>query len=374
MKVQRYSELDWLRVILILAVFLHHVFMPFNGDKWHVMNTQSSKLLDDIMVYFEQLRLPTLFFIAGAGSLLLLKKTKTRTFIISKFHRLFIPLIVGMMLIVPPQNYYENVNEYTGIIDAYKHLFFSFDANHLWFIEFLIVFMLLAIPAKSALNSQAGCIVINKLEQLVVSSKHGLFSLVLIISLFRCSLKLLMPSEDNGVDNLSVSIFFLLFFMAGMSFMSKPKIWEQLSINRSVNLKWFIFSSIVFYSYYFMPDMSDYVPLVIRWQLWWLVCTLVSWSGLLAMIGYASALCTKTPTWLHTANELIYPFYILHQTIIVALAFYIVQWDKGIAIKSITLLLSTFLVCSFLCYFFVKPVSFFRYLFGLKPQNASIKN
>jgi len=121
MKVQRYSELDWLRVILILAVFLHHVFMPFNGDKWHVMNTQSSKLLDDIMVYFEQLRLPTLFFIAGAGSLLLLKKTKARTFIISKFHRLFIPLIVGMMLIVPPQNYYENVNEYTGIIDAYKH-------------------------------------------------------------------------------------------------------------------------------------------------------------------------------------------------------------------------------------------------------------
>ncbi|MBB1383734.1 acyltransferase, partial [Shewanella sp. SR41-2] len=69
---RRYSELDWLRVILIFAVFLHHVFMPFNGDGWHVMNNESSKVLDDIMVYFEQLRLQTLFFIAGAASFLLL--------------------------------------------------------------------------------------------------------------------------------------------------------------------------------------------------------------------------------------------------------------------------------------------------------------
>ena len=57
---RRYSELDWLRVLLIFAVFLHHVFMPFNGDGWHVMNNESSKVLDDIMVYFEQLRLQTL--------------------------------------------------------------------------------------------------------------------------------------------------------------------------------------------------------------------------------------------------------------------------------------------------------------------------
>jgi len=64
LKNKRYHELDWLRVMLIFAVFLHHVLMPFNGDHWHVMNKQSSKVLDDIMVYFEQFRLPVLFFIS----------------------------------------------------------------------------------------------------------------------------------------------------------------------------------------------------------------------------------------------------------------------------------------------------------------------
>ena len=130
-------------VLLILAVFLHHVFMPFNGDGWHVMNQESSKLLDDIMVYFEQLRLQTLFFVAGAGSFLLLQKVSIKSFLLSKFHRLFVPLIIAMMFIVPPQNYYENIGDYQGLMDAYKQLVLSFDANHLWFIEFLIIFMVL---------------------------------------------------------------------------------------------------------------------------------------------------------------------------------------------------------------------------------------
>ncbi|WP_444931341.1 acyltransferase family protein [Microbulbifer sp. SSSA002] len=364
---QRYSELDWLRVFLILAVFLHHVFMPFNGDGWHVMNGESSKLLDDVMVYFEQLRLQTLFFIAGAGSLLLLRKVNAREFLVGKFHRLFVPLVFATMLIVPPQNYFEEINSYTSIFDAYQHLFLSFETNHLWFIEFLLVFMLLAIPVRLGFDSRLGAILIHKMERLV-SFKHGLFSIVIIFLLLRCGLKLLMPSQDKGIDNLSVSLFFFLFFFVGMCFIRSPKIWRSVTSNRLVNLKWFIFSSILFYAYYFKPDISEYVALEVRWQLWWLVCTLVSWSGLLALVGYASAFCKQTPRWLHTANELIYPFYIVHQTVIVALAFYIVQWNAGIAIKSISLLLCSFIVCSLLCFWVVRPIGIFRYLFGLKSK------
>ena len=85
----RLSELDWLRVILILAVFIHHVLMPFNGDDWHIMNNESSKLLDDIMVYFEQFRLPMLFFISGGGAVILLSKVTVLKFTKDKVLRLF---------------------------------------------------------------------------------------------------------------------------------------------------------------------------------------------------------------------------------------------------------------------------------------------
>ncbi len=361
----RYSELDWLRVILILAVFLHHVFMPFNGDGWHVMNAESSKLLDDIMVYFEQVRLQTLFFIAGAGSLILLKKVNNRAFVASKFHRLFIPLVFAMIFVVPPQNYYENINDYSSLADAYQKLVFSFEANHLWFVEFLFVFMLLAVPISYLLDQRVGTKVITRLESLV-TAKHGLFSLVLVIICIRLVFKSLMPSQSHHIANLSVLLFFLLFFIAGMCFIKSPKIWQSLADNRKTNLTWLILSTILFYGYYFKPDISEYVSLETRWQLWWLVCTLVSWSALLAFMGYAIALCKTTPKWLAAANEMIYPFYILHQTVIVGLAFYIVQWEASIAIKSLSLLFGALVICVLVCYLAIKPFSIPRYLFGLK--------
>lgn len=361
----RYSELDYLRVFLILAVFLHHVLMPFNGDDWHVMNQESSQLLDDIMVYFEQLRLPTLFFVAGAGSILLLQKVTIKAFIMSKFHRLFVPFIVGMLIVVPPQNYFENIHKFTSLIDGYQHLMLSFDANHLWFIEFLIVFMSFAIPVYWGLNSYLGTRLLDCFERLI-TWRHGLFVLVILLSLVRNVSKWAAPSQDHSIENISVSFFLWMLFLLGMCCMSRPSIWRKLAEHRQTNLFWFALSTVFFYGYYFGPDIKEHVSLEIRWQIWWLVCTWLTWSGLLVLVGYASACSNHTPKWLQKANELIFPFYILHQTVIVVLAFYIVQWPASIALKSLSLLFVGFLLCSVLCYF-VDRVAVLRYCFGLKP-------
>ncbi|MCL1104354.1 acyltransferase family protein [Shewanella algicola] len=367
-QIRRYSELDWLRVILIFAVFLHHVFMPFNGDGWHVMNNESSTVLDDIMVYFEQLRLQALFFIAGAGSLLLLQKMSAKSFMISKFHRLFIPLLVGMILIVPPQNYFENIADYESLLSAYSQLMWSFDNNHLWFIEFLLIFMLLAIPFKCFLDGATGTVWLKWLERLS-QSPYGLLSLGLVLVIVRGLAKYLMPDDSHHIENLSLSLFYLFFFLAGMSFIYSGQVWQTLALHRRTYLISLLISTLLFYAYYYSPDLSPYLSLTARWQIWWWVCTMVSWSGLLTMVGFASAYINRTPTWLQQTNELIYPFYILHQTVIVMLAFYIVQWQAGIMIKSLSLLVSAFIICVALCYWVIKPFNLMRYLFGLKKLN-----
>ena len=368
MNTPRYFELDWLRVMLIFAVFLHHVFMPFNGDGWHIMNNDSSKLLDDIMVYFEQLRLPTLFFIAGAGSFLLLSKVDSTSFISSKVKRLLLPLMIGMMFVVPPQNYFENIGQYSSFTEAYRQLMFSFDANHLWFIEFLIVFMLLAIPIAYFIRSVPGTRLTLSLAQLV-QHKHGFFVIGLLLVAIRAVLKLYYPSQDGKIENISVSLFYLFFFAMGMIFISQKDAWAALAKHRRTHLAWFVFSSLLFYAYYFKPDVSLYLSLETRWQLWWLVCSLVSWSGLLTLMGYASAKCSSTPNWLKQANELIYPFYILHQTVIVWFAFYIVSWQASIAVKSSVLLITSLMFCTLFCYFVIRPIAPLRLLFGLKPSH-----
>ena len=364
----RLSELDWLRVILIFAVFLHHVCMPFNGDNWHIMNNDSSKVLDDIMVYFEQFRLPVLFFISGVGSVILLSKVTVVKFIKDKFLRLFIPLLIGSLLVIPPQIYIENIVEMQSYWQEYPALALKFETNHLWFIEYLFVFFLLAIPLNKLFSSSLGTSIINFLQKL---SKHkiGLYLLVILLIIIKVYFSLTFPSEDKKIENLSSSAFYFFFFIAGMLFVRSKVIWQAIYDQRFYNLMLLVLSSVLFYSYYYSPDLSEYMSLDMRWSIWWLVCCLVAWSAFLTILGYAQLYFTKTPKWLSLSNELIYPFYIFHQTVIVVIGFYVITWQAPISLKVISLFALSFLVTSVICWFIIKPSNFLRFLFGLKPKN-----
>jgi glucans biosynthesis protein C len=126
---KRRPELDWLRVILVLMVFLHHVAMPFNGDKWHIMNADKSKLLDDVMVYFEQWRLPLLLLVSGAGTVLAFSKRSAWQFVKEQSRRLLIPLIFGAMVIIPPQTYFQLIDQYSSYFDLYSDAILKSKSN-----------------------------------------------------------------------------------------------------------------------------------------------------------------------------------------------------------------------------------------------------
>ena len=362
---QRLPELDWLRVILIFAVFIHHVCMPFNGDNWHIMNTESSKLLDDVMVYFEQFRLPTLFFISGIGAVILLSKISVKKFASDKLLRLLIPLIVGVLFVVPPQSYIENISQYESFWQAYPSLVLNLSTNHLWFIEYLIVFSLLAIPLNTFLNTKASTKVFRYIIKLT-KFKGGLFLFVSLLIVIKISFSLFFPSDDNKIENLSSSSYYLFFFITGMIFVANKELWQRVCEHRLYHLIILLISTVIFYGYYYSPDLSDYLSLNVRWSIWWFVCCLVSWSALLTILGYAQFYLKKTPQWLRLSNELIYPFYIFHQTVIVVIGFYVINWQTSILIKIISLLFLSLITTCGICLFIIKPFNLFRFLFGLK--------
>jgi len=364
---KRLSELDWLRVFLILGVFLHHSLMPFNGDDWHIMNNQSSKLLDDIMVYFEQFRLPILFFIAGVGSVILLQQVTNSQFLKDKVKRLFIPLMVGIFFIVPPQGYIENIEAFSSYWEAYPTLLAKFESNHLWFIEYLVVFSVLAIPMNVFLTSELGIRLVNMITRL---SKFptGLFSLAMILIVMRVFLKFYFPSDGHGIENLSSSLYYLYFFLVGMVFVQREQVWRALASNRRCSLAWLIGSTLLFYSYYFAPDLSQVLSISIRRSIWFALGGFLAWSALLTLIGYAKQYLIDTPDWLKKCNELIYPFYILHQTVIIIVGYYLIALDISLTAKAIFLMSIAFFTTSGLCLVLIYPFDFMRGLFGLKKR------
>jgi len=104
------------------------------------------------------------------------------------------------------------------------------------------------------------------------------------------------------------------------------------------------------------------------WSIWWAVCSLLAWSGSLCFLGLGQTFLKQTPKWLVKANTLIYPFYILHQTIIVICASYIVQWTTGIGLKLTALFMTSFVITSLICVLLIYPFNVMRSLFGLKTR------
>lgn len=370
---KRRYDLDWLRVIAILAVYLHHIAMPFNGDGFHIINKESSKLLDDIMVYFEQFRLPLLFLISGTGTVLAFSKRSWKQFIKERTGRLLLPLFFGVIFIVPPQTYYQYITEYSNYWQLYTDG--RFEVNHLWFIENLYVISILVIPLIIFLKSKKSNRFINWFQKISIH-KIGFLLGGLPLIIGTVILKRYFPTGSSDLNNLSQTFYYFFFFSAGILFASSEIFWINLKIFRRFHFNILIISSLIFYSYYFAPSavLSPYLSLSIRWDIWYALCCLLGWSFVLTLLGYGQIYFNKPSSYLKRMNEAIYPFYILHQTVIVVLAYHIVQLQFNIPVKIIILVVSSFLTIVCIYRFFIYPFKVARILFGMKyNKNRNIK-
>jgi hypothetical protein len=88
-------------------------------------------------------------------------------------------------------------------------------------------------------------------------------------------------------------------------------------------------------------------------------------TWIFALVGYARAKLHRDSRSLRYATEAVYPFYIVHQTITVAAAYYVVQWPIGPLAKLATVIAATF-IGSAAAVEAIRRLTPLRPLFGLK--------
>lgn len=364
----RRAELDWLRAGLVFLVFLHHIAMAFNGSEWHIVNKDSSKMLDDLMVYFEQWRLPLLLLVSGAGTVMAFSKRTTWQFIKERSRRLLIPLLFGAFVIIPPQTYFQFIDRYDSYLAVYPEAITHAETNHLWFIEYLFTFSILAVPLILFLRSESSQRVKQSIEKLFTNPWRLLLWVLPLIAL-RLLTQVLLNFEGDEISDSSKWLYYLYFFLVGIVLFSCKALWNSLGTNRKMHVTMALISFLLFYGYYLMPQ--EWLPpsfsIQLRWSLWWMVSCLVGWTTMITVLGYAQVYLAKPKSWLAKMNEAVYPFYILHQTVIVVLAYFIVKWNAVIPIKLIALLVLSFL-CIVVLYVCVRSFKLSRFLFGMKPK------
>lgn len=380
----RLHYLDWLRVILILGVFVYHAVSPFRaGMDYHISNTEQSVAVSVIMIWMWPWALPLFFLVSGAASMFALRRRTNRQYLSERVNRLLIPFIVGSILFTPFQAYLEWLHKgwFEGSFLSFIPVLLADIASsnwfspliilevgyHLWFLAFLFAYSLLALPVFRWFERDAGSAFIAWLGRMV-EVRGGVFLFIIPLALARILIQPYFPEEHGWID----FVYSFLFFILGYILYSDD--WFVTAIRRD---RWLLLAGGLLTLVAFGGLSAVFGDQVMEWGETFVVPWSIILGFLFAISGWCWALCVLylamtyldfSNKWLEYGNDTIMPFYLFHQPVIIVISFFVVQWDANMWVKLLMVLVSSFLITLGLVELLIRPFRPMRRLFGMKPK------
>ena len=365
MQQQRRFDIDALRVFAFGLLILYHVGMFYVPDwGWHVKSQYSFEWLKLPMSFSSQWRMSLLFMISGIAMRFVVGRYSPGRLAVRRIWRLQLPLIFGMAVIVAPQCYFEALNK--GIIEPGFFRFWvdyltfqdfpgeawageeiiGWTWNHLWYLPYVLFYTLVLLGivalAPGALERVAGAVV--RLRGAWLLAVPAAF-LTLVGLLVRPH----FPDMTHafGDDWYAHAIYGSLFLM-GYLMGQNAALWRELVRLRYVTL---LAGVAAFAALQYLDGSFVYHA--------------NRWVWLLTIFGWANHLLNRPYRWLPYATQAVYPWYILHQTLTVAIGYTAAQWSLGPILEPAIVLAGTIIGCALLHEFVIRRTALIRPLFGL---------
>jgi glucans biosynthesis protein C len=369
---QRRYDLDWLRVLAFALLILFHTGMFFNTWDWHVKNPETSPVFEYVMRFLHVWRMPLLFFISGAAVWFAMEKYKPGRFVWERVKRLLLPLLFGMAVIVPPQVYCERVADgeafgsvwgfYQTVLRFEPYPEGNFSWHHLWYLPYVLTFSVLLLPLFVWLKSPRGRRRLSWMTDWLSAGSRIALTL-LPITAAEIGLRPFWPENyDNLVADWAQFAITLIVFIWGFTFASSTAIWRRLEGSRRYLLGVALVTTILQYLVWY-GGLRSPVGGAIPYRI---LATANGWSCILTILAFGYRYLQFTGPRIRYANEAVYPFYIVHQTITVAVGYWMLSMQAPIAVKFVLLASATFLGSWILFEFPIKRLNLIRPLFGLK--------
>lgn len=351
-KETRKHYIDNLRNSAILLLFPVHTFMIWNnfGFRFYIWQGEN-KILSTLIVLVNPWFMPILFVLAGMSARYALEKRTNKEFVIQRISKLLIPFISGMIFLVPFQTLYARrfFDNYEGsLADNWKYFFthltdFSgydgaFTPGHLWFILFLFLISMVTLLLFRFVPY----------EKLAVSvEKMPVFGVLLLFIL----IWLMYYLGNFGGFSLGKN---LALYLIGYYVLSNDLIIEKLERN----IKWLatlcvigtIISVALYYCFSYYGDL-------------WV--NFIGWLSILVLLVVGKRFLNKRTGYTEYFNQASYPIYILHQSILVALAYYVVQVSNVLLVQIFGICIGSFLL-TVLAYHLIKLIPIIRKMIGIK--------
>ena len=359
----RLHYIDNLRWMCILMLFPFHTAFVFCAGwyGYYVSSAYTSTAAHGLTVAVEPWIMPLLFCIAGVSTKFALQKRTPLVYLKERVTKLLVPFLAGLVLICPVIAYYalKFHTGYTGTFaGAFVHFFSSiqnfpdtsgmsgdFSVDHLWFIFFLFIFSVVALGVILLGKRLAG-LALNpdKMKLLVLG--------LLFIPVW------LLNFVGFNVTGYSFMSYFAM-FLIGYYLFSMDSIQARLEKYWVVLLAaWIVLTIGVMWTYGIFLGHSE---------VFWgssAIFVLTGWTGVLALMGAGRHLFDRTNNFTAYLGAASYPVYIIHQAILVAIAYYMVKLAISPSLQFMAIVIFSILL-TFACYEILRRIPGVRALFGI---------
>jgi glucan biosynthesis protein C len=376
--VERRHDVDWLRVLAFSLVFLYHCGRFFDRQWWHIKNSTTSPVADALKGIVDLWGMALIFLISGASIHFALRSGKAVRFLRDRASRLLVPLALGILVLAPPQIYLTRLThgEFHGsFLDFLPVCFrdwrtwdgnFAWSGVHLWYLEDLFLFTLVLLPLFVALKGPLGRRFTEVLGRL--SARPGaIFLWVLPLAL------LLILADPFGIlrADLPVDLIRLIvywpFLVFGFLVFSDGRIQRAIVGQRNIALVIAVGLTLAAPALGSLPGLDS---IFLLYALAMFLASLLSWSTLVAILGYGMRHLGAHLRVLSYANEAVLPFYVLHHPVILTIGYFIIPLPLPILLKYLVIAASAFSVTLGLYELGIRPWGPVRWAFGLKPRKA----
>jgi peptidoglycan/LPS O-acetylase OafA/YrhL len=310
--------------------------------------------------------------ISGAGTYYALGKRSSAQYISERTKRLLIPLVVGIFTLVPVQVYIEKIDNYNSLAEFYRHMFDgvypvgNFSWHHLWFIAYLFIISLIISPFLNFLRSTKFQKYILWLETIV--TKPLAMNIILIpLLLSQIILCQFFDTETNDLIHDWASVtYYIIFFLSGFILLPVKKITEAICRQRIFYLIEVFAAGLLLFKVNNIIRSTSMAEIFSE-----LFSIILAWSCAMAAIGFAKKYLNRQSKLRKLANEAIYPFYLLHQPVIVVTGFFVTNLNLTAFTKMVIILVVSFTVTIAIYWLMIRPFNLFRITFGMKKIEKS---
>jgi surface polysaccharide O-acyltransferase-like enzyme len=376
--VERRADLDWLRVLAFGLLIFYHAGMAWSGWSWHVTSPHNLDGLREAMRFLNRWRMPLIFLVSGAAILLALGDRTPGTFVRDRLKRLLLPLVFGMVVIVPPQVYLERLSrgQFTG--SFLQWLPQAFDGvypkgnlswHHLWFVAYVLVLTLVLLPVFLWARSASGRAAVTRTG--AIAARYRL-QWLMVLPLAASTLWLAPVSWNvNGlVGDWHGLVSYGVLLLYGAFIFGSPDLLRALQQQRFVSLLVGIAAYAFLYVCFFEGTVRPVIEPPAR-PVFALLSGVNVMAWLFAIVGFAHRHLTRRPAFLAEATEAVYPFYLLHQTVTVLAVYWLLKIGALPLPGFMAAVLLTFAGTWAIYAGLVRPWRWIRPLFGMKPAVAS---